>query len=239
MNDVRILGPCETMANASIVCTDKTGTLTQNVMSVVAGSIGFHAKFVRNLKENRARTNTPDQEQDQLQEQDATKTTDESQVNRKHADNLSIEQDDINMIPSPQLNRLFNQSITINSTPFGDICLGTRELAFVGSGAGTALLQFAKDLGWENWKETRKLAQIMEMIPFSSERKAMCVVVHLRSNRYRLSLKDASEIISNARATLLSSRTRTIAGTPTPRSRRRQSTRSPNQGQSFTVPIRC
>ncbi|KAF9783701.1 calcium P-type ATPase, partial [Thelephora terrestris] len=37
---VRILSSCETMANASVVCTDKTGTLAQNVMTVVAGSIG-------------------------------------------------------------------------------------------------------------------------------------------------------------------------------------------------------
>jgi magnesium-transporting ATPase (P-type) len=28
------------MANVSVVCTDKTGILTQNVMTVVAGSVG-------------------------------------------------------------------------------------------------------------------------------------------------------------------------------------------------------
>ena len=51
---------------ASVVCqSQQTGTLTQNVMSVVAGSIGIHAKFIRNLEENKAHTNTPDQEQDQ------------------------------------------------------------------------------------------------------------------------------------------------------------------------------
>ncbi|KAH8105605.1 hypothetical protein DFH11DRAFT_1516199 [Phellopilus nigrolimitatus] len=43
---VRVLGGCETMANASVVSTDKTGTLTQNVMSVVVGSVGIRAKFV-------------------------------------------------------------------------------------------------------------------------------------------------------------------------------------------------
>jgi len=50
---VQILSSCESMANASVVCTDKTGTLTQNVMSVVAGLIGIHTKFVRNLKDKK------------------------------------------------------------------------------------------------------------------------------------------------------------------------------------------
>lgn len=29
------------MANASVICTDETGILTQNMMSVIVGSIGF------------------------------------------------------------------------------------------------------------------------------------------------------------------------------------------------------
>lgn len=193
---VRILGSCETMANASVVCTDKTGTLTQNVMSVVAGSIGIHAKFVRNLKDNKARTNAPDQDQDQPQEQDVTEASDEPQLNRKHADDFSIEQSEINSVLTPQLKRLFNQSITINSTAFEDVDPETKEVAFVGSKTETALLQFAKDLGWENWKTTRESAEIIQMIPFSSERKAMGVVVRLRSGRCRLFLKGASEILT-------------------------------------------
>ena len=88
---VRVSGSCETMANASVVCTDKTGTLPQNVMSVVAGSIGIHAKFVRNLGGNKACMNAPNQDLDQPQEQDVTEAVDEPQVNRKRADNFLIE----------------------------------------------------------------------------------------------------------------------------------------------------
>ena len=84
----RVLGSCQTVANISVVCTDKTGTLTQNVMSVVAGSIGVHAKFVRNLKENMARTNATDQKQDQPQEQVIPEATGEPRVNRKRADDF-------------------------------------------------------------------------------------------------------------------------------------------------------
>ena len=187
---VRILGSCEMMANTSALCTDKTGTLTQNVMTVVAGSIGIHAKFVRNLKENTALTNTFDQEQDH------SEVAQEPQVDRKHPDDFSIEQGDINAILSPQLRRLLNQSIAINSTAFQDIDPETRELIFVGSKTEVALLQFAKDLGWENWKETRESARIIQIIPFSSERKAMGVVVRLQPGRYRLFLKGASEVLA-------------------------------------------
>ena len=194
---VRNLGSCDTVANIFVVCTNKTGTLTQNVMSVVAGSIGVHAKFVRNLNENKARANAPNREQDQPQEQDITEAIDEPQVNRKHADDFSIELDDINTILSPQLRRLFNQLIAVNSTAFEDIGPETKDPAFVGSKTEAALLQFAKGLGLENWKETRESAQIMQMIPFSSEQKTMGVIVRLQSGSYRLFFKGASEILTN------------------------------------------
>ena len=177
---IRVLSSCETMANISVICTNKIGTLTQNDMSVVAGSIGIHAKFVRNLKENKARTNAPNREQG------TTRT----------AENFSVEQSDINTILSPQLKCLFNHSIVVNSTAFEDIDPESKELTFVGFKTDAALLQFAKDLSWESWKKTRDSAHIVQMIPFSSEREAMGVVVRLQSGRHRFFLKGASEMLT-------------------------------------------
>ena len=184
---VRVLGSCETMANATVVCTDKTGTLTTNSMSVVAGSIGVHLKFAARLAENADRSNAND---------DAEPSSPHPAPPRRGRKDFSLDMADINAVVKGPLRKLLNDSIAINSTAFE----GTDEHGnlggFVGSKTETALLAFAKAAQWSDYRAVRSEAAVAQMVPFSSERKAMGVVVKLRDGRHRLFLKGASEILT-------------------------------------------
>jgi Ca2+-transporting ATPase len=176
---VRVLGSCETMANASVVCTDKTGTLTMNEMAVVAGAVGVHGKFVRRLEEHAMRTNANDAKGD----------------DRRHNQDFSLDQAELNNLLPASLRDIFNEAITCNSTAFEDVDQKTGKKAFVGSKTETALLAFAQELGWADWKKTRESKEILQMVPFSSERKAMGVVIR-HGTGARLYIKGASEILT-------------------------------------------
>ena len=188
---VRVLGSCETMANASVVCTDKTGTLTQNEMTVVAGSLGIHAKFVHRLEDNYTRSNA-EEEEDGEEGCDSPK----QKGTRKHPDDFSLDETVLNNVLSPQLQSLLNAAIAINSTAFKDTDSATGNSKFVGSNTEAALLLFASRLGWPDFKKVRDEAEVVQVFPFSSQRKAMGVVVKLGRGRWRLYLKGASEILT-------------------------------------------
>ena len=120
-----VLGSCETMANASVICTGKTGTFTQNVMSVVAGSVGIHAKFVRNLDKNAARTNAEETEQ----------AASESEITHKHPLDFSS-----SIKHCSFLSNLFNEAMATNSTAFEGTDPANGDRIFIGSKTETAPL---------------------------------------------------------------------------------------------------
>ncbi|OBR02860.1 Calcium-transporting ATPase [Colletotrichum higginsianum IMI 349063] len=170
-NLVRHLKACEVMGNANTICSDKTGTLTQNKMQVVAGTIGTTHRFGGQRPSNLSG------------EVDAT---------LDGSDDISIAEF-AKMLSAP-VKDILVKSISINSTAFeGDV---DGEKTYVGSKTETALLLLARDyLGMRPVAEERENAKILQLIPFDSGRKCMGVVVQLPDGRARVYVKGASEIV--------------------------------------------
>ena len=174
-NLVRVLRSCETMGNATTICSDKTGTLTQNVMTVVAGAIGTSSRFATRAGQLQANASSGEgtQAKDQLDDVDV-------------AEFLKTLSDQVKI--------LWKDSIGVNSTAFEGEEDGKQT--FIGSKTETALLQFARDnLGMGPVQEERANANITQMIPFDSGRKCMAVVLKISESKYRLTVKGASEIV--------------------------------------------
>lgn len=170
-NLVRVLQACETMGNATTVCSDKTGTLTQNKMTVVAGTVGTSLEFGS---------------------KPAAATSGDDPPPEKQPQDVSVTRF-INSLSEPIKDLLF-QSIIQNSTAFeGD---EDGIATFIGSKTETALLMFARNhMGLVSLDHERSNATVVQMIPFDSGRKCMGVVVKLADDQFRLMVKGASEIM--------------------------------------------
>ncbi|KAL2872011.1 putative P-type calcium ATPase [Aspergillus lucknowensis] len=173
-NLVRLLRACETMGNATTICSDKTGTLTENKMTAVVATLGTKSKFGGKSQ--------------------APSPTD---VNKDRAADsrtiLSPSEFATSLCPSAK--QLLVDSIVLNSTAFE----GEQEgaMTFIGSKTETALLGFARTyLGLGLLSEARDNANIAQMVPFDSGRKCMAVVVKIdNGKKYRMLVKGASEVL--------------------------------------------
>ncbi|KAL0934285.1 calcium p-type atpase [Colletotrichum truncatum] len=168
MNLVRHLKACEVMGNANTICSDKTGTLTQNKMQVVAGTVGTSHRFGGSRPSG-----------------DDDGTVDDS---------ADISVAEFAKMLSAPVKEILTKSISLNSTAFEGEVDG--EKTYVGSKTETALLLLARDyLGMGPVAEERENAKTIQLIPFDSGRKCMGIVVQLPDGRARLYVKGASEIV--------------------------------------------
>lgn len=206
---VRVLKSCETMGGATSVCSDKTGTLTQNKMTVV--------KFLLNMEPwELATDNAADESTEVHTASDrGCDHYSSSPTQKKMArvgpfsvgDDLS--EDNVRYSLQGQqrgvatsedgsedlFGVLVRDSICLNSTVYED---HNDQINLLGSKTEVALVNLARaEFGLpvgslQHYREERPPTFVL---PFDSTRKFMLTITKLGENHYRMLIKGAAEII--------------------------------------------
>ncbi|KAI3654951.1 hypothetical protein MP228_000331 [Amoeboaphelidium protococcarum] len=175
-NMVRVLSACETMGNATTVCSDKTGTLTQNRMTVVAGFIGCKTEFKNDSGIAKLKKKLNEKEEDVL----------DTKYRQVQSQSFS----------GPQYVNLLIDSVVMNSTAFEEVDQKGAK-SFVGNKTESALLEFCAKIGLHDYTTYKKAAEssVLQVYPFSSERKSMSTLIKVNDDTVRFYVKGASEIV--------------------------------------------
>jgi Ca2+-transporting ATPase len=172
------------MGNATTICSDKTGTLTQNKMTVVAGSLGTVLRFGNYELEGLCVAEPLDDSAN------VNVTSNKSPGNNQNNMSATEFANTVNK----DVKSLLKQSIVQNTTAFETEANDPDP--FIGSKTKTALLSFAREhLGMGDVAQERSNANIVQVIPFDSAIKCSGAVAKLNDSRYRLYVKGASEIL--------------------------------------------
>ena len=172
-NLVRLLKSCEVMGNATTICSDKTGTLTQNKMTVVAGRVGTCSPF--------------------SDENTAPGTGIKANAVSLRSAMTSL---------SGLTRELIKDSVFLNSTALEKGNGKEMQLVGTSTEVALIEFA-QSNLQADSVIEERERAQIVELFPFNANRKCMAVVVRISSGSYRIFLKGAPEMVLQSSSRIL------------------------------------
>ncbi|SCU82419.1 LADA_0C05138g1_1 [Lachancea dasiensis] len=201
-NLVRVLRACETMGSATAVCSDKTGTLTENRMTVVKGFLGstcFDEGDVSgshvDVEEVFRRECAEILRKDVLSNIALNSTAFENKQSNTEASANE------NPFHKPKKSLFPWSQNNVSSSPTESNDMAQKE-QFIGSKTETALLSFAsKNLGMSDLHSLRdhpqqlEITKIVQVIPFESSRKWGGIIVRYEDGLHRLYIKGAAELI--------------------------------------------
>ena len=172
-NLVRHLDACETMGNATSICSDKTGTLTTNRMTAVQAYIaGKHYH-----RENLAYKDLPKHVADLL--------VDAISLNTATTSRIVVRTNSLMVLINFKFHLIFQASANPNDQP--------KQL---GNKTECALLNLVLDLGKDYQARRGEISEnnIRKVFTFNSARKSMSTIISIK-NGFRLFTKGASEIV--------------------------------------------
>lgn len=201
-NLVRVLKSCETMGGATAICSDKTGTLTENRMRVVRGLFGKDVEFNDTGLDDSHEKNDTLQTSKDLSEKKLVLPSLAQQFLINSILNSTAFETDVSNVPAP---------VPIKKSFFGKQKFAPpppEPEPFTGLKTEVALLILCGQLFGIQPSEVGSLrknpslkfgvSEITQVIPFESSRKWSGIVVKLEDSEvpYRLYIKGAAEIVA-------------------------------------------